>query len=105
MVNPKVLGFRFGGLGGSIKVGDAGAEYAWDGTAVAVWGNVPSRGRGDPNDCLCVPEVLSDRFFVFRIFLLGESERLENERCPAGLAGRGSNGGGSTILEEPLREV
>ena len=102
MVSPRLLGFRFGGFGGSMKVGDAGAEYAWDGTAVAVWGNVPSRGNGDPNDCLCVPEVLSDRFLVFRIFLFGESERLENERCPAGLAGRGSDDGASAMIVEPL---
>lgn len=67
--------------------GDTGAEKARVWFALLLL-ETPNRGNGDPNACLLEPLVLSDRFFVFRIFLLGEPARLNPARCGGGPAGK-----------------
>jgi len=47
-----------------------------------------SRGSDETVDVLLAPNVFTDRFFVFRGFLFGESERLKPGRLGDGLEGR-----------------
>ncbi len=72
MVSPSLLGFRFGGFGGTMKEGDAGAEIVCeDSTTEAVemasFGSCPG---------LLEADMFRERFFMFRTFLPGDSGRV-----------------------------
>ena len=86
---PKVLGFRFGANVGIINDGEGGAEEAW------LWlcevldvSEEARRGKEELVDVLLAPRVLTDRFFVFRGFLFGESDRLNPGRLGDELVGK-----------------
>lgn len=89
MVSPSLLGFRFGGLGGTMNEGDAGAEIGCeDSTTEAV--EMASLGSCAPG--LVVVDMFKERFFMFRIFLPGDSGRVRPGR------GRSEPGGDSIPL-------
>lgn len=81
---PRLLGRFLGGLGGTTKEGVGGAEKAWFEDPS---GFVRSDNLGSCGICRVVAVVLTDKFFVFLIFLLGESARYTPGRFPNGLAG------------------
>ena len=70
MVRPRLLGFFRGTLGGTIKAGVGGAENAWFAPDEF---DKPNLGSADP--CRFDAEVFTDRFFILRIFLFGDSAR------------------------------
>lgn len=70
IVSPKLLGFFLGALGGTINAGVGGAENAWDALEVFEKANF---GREGP--CRFDADVFTDRFFMLRNFLLGDSAR------------------------------
>lgn len=84
IVSPSRLAFRFGGLGGTMKEGDVGAERGCDdSTADAV--EIANFGNCDP--CLADADMFRERFFMFRTFLLGDSGRLRPGRFRIELGG------------------
>jgi hypothetical protein len=70
IVSPKLLGFFLGALGGTINAGVGGAENAWEEIEVF---EKASFGREVP--CRFDADVFTDRFFMLRIFLFGDSAR------------------------------
>lgn len=71
IVSGRVLGFFFGILGGTINAGVGGAENA----LVDVGGGFESPSFGSWGPVRFDAEVFTDRFFILRIFLFGESAR------------------------------
>ena len=67
----RVLGFFFGILGGTINAGVGGAENA----LVDFCGGFESPNFGSWGPVRFDAEVFTDRFFILRIFLFGESAR------------------------------
>ena len=85
-VRPSLLGFLRGALRGTMKAGVGGAEKAWsDGAGAAP--EMPNLGKWDEEGRF-EAEVLTDKFFMLRIFLLGESERSKPGRVGKVLANR-----------------
>lgn len=70
IVSPRVLGFFLGTFGGTMKAGVGGAEKAWD---APDWLERPS--FGNVGTCRFDADVFTERFFMLRIFLFGESTR------------------------------
>ena len=68
MLRPRLLGFLRGSLGGAIKDGVGGAEKAWFAPDEF---DRPNFGSAGP--CRFEAEVLTERFFILRIFLFGDS--------------------------------
>ena len=66
-----VLGFFRGILGGTMNAGVGGAENAF----VDVCGGFESPSFGSWRPVRLDAEVFTDRFFILRIFLFGESAR------------------------------
>lgn len=71
IMSGRVLGFFFGILGGTMNAGVGGAENA----LVAVCGGCESPNLESWGPVRFVAEVFTDRFFMLRIFLFGESAR------------------------------
>ncbi len=67
----RVLGFFLGILGGTMNAGVGGAEDA----LVDVWGGFESPNFGSWKPVRFDAVVFTDRFFMLRIFLFGESAR------------------------------
>lgn len=87
MESPRLLGFRFGAMTGITNEGEAGADKAWPCEVLDV-SKLARRGSEEPMDGRFAPKVFTDRFFVFRGFLFGESERLNPGRLGDGLEGK-----------------
>ena len=67
----RVLGFFLAALGGTMNAGVGGAEEA----LVEVCGGFESPSLGSWTPVRFEAEVLTERFFILRIFLFGESAR------------------------------
>ena len=110
MESPRLLGFRFGAITGITKEGEAGAENAWPGN-VLVFSVDARRGSEDDEEGRFAPMVFTERFFVFRGFLFGESERLKPGLFGDGLDAKfercmlSSSATGVAILEEVRYET
>ena len=78
MVSPSLLGFRFGGLGGTMNEGDAGAEIGCEDSATEAV-DTPSLGSCAP--VLVEVDMFRERFFIFRTFLPGDSGRVRPGRA------------------------
>lgn len=84
IMSPSLLDFRFGGLGGTINEGDAGAEIGCeDSTTEAV--EMASLGSCAPG--LVDVDMFRERFFMFRTFLPGDSGRVRPGRVRSELGG------------------
>lgn len=83
-VSPSLLGFRFGGLGGTMNEGDAGAKIGCEDSIIEA---VEMASLGSCAPGLLDVDMFKERFFMFRTFLPGDSGRVRPGKVRSELGG------------------
>jgi hypothetical protein len=98
MDSPSLLGFRLGAMTGMTNEGELGADNAWFDCSEVV-SEEARRGNEEVVEGLFALDVFTERFFVFRGFLFGESDRSNPARFGEGLEGKPARNMSSSELE------